>query len=149
MRHQKLHLVDQNSPVSQNKVFPQAGDVGRVQKWHVGLFRRAGRFAVVATFAGGDDIHPVVLALQSVGNDVLTGQFIFMKVAAAVGADVTVAYKQLAVGQAWTQIKRVDAGHTFGANDGADVNNALLTGDGVVATAKGRPKRSGSPLAPC
>jgi hypothetical protein len=55
---------------------------------------------VVAGAARGDHVHPVVAAVLRKGNDVLAGQFIFMEMIAAVGANVAVAREQLAVGQA-------------------------------------------------
>jgi hypothetical protein len=136
MRHQEFHLIGQNPAVAQNEIFPQAGHVGRVKQRHMRLLGRAGGFAVVAAFAGGDDVHPIVLAFERVRNDVFAGEFVFMKMPTAVGADVAVAHEEFAVGEARAQVKGVDAGHAFGADDRADVNDALLAGDGVVPAAK-------------
>ncbi len=139
MRHQKLHLIGQNAAIAQNEIFPQAGHIRRVKQGHMRLFGRAGGFAVVAAFAGGDDVHPIVLAAQGIGDDVFTSQLIFFvttAIHAAIGADVAITHEEFAVGEAGAQVKGVDAGHAFGANDGADVNDALLAGDGIVAAMK-------------
>jgi hypothetical protein len=137
MRHQKFHLIGQNSAVAQNEIFPQAGYIRCVEQRHVGLLGCAGGFAMVAAFASSNDVHPIVFAFERVGNDVLAGEFFFMEMAAAISANVAVTHEELAVGQAGAQVKRVDARHTFRADDGADVNDALLAGDGVVTAAKG------------
>jgi hypothetical protein len=136
MRHQKLHLIGQDAAVAQNEVFPQAGHIRRVKQRHMRLLGRAGGFAVVAAFAGGDDIHPAIHAALGVGDDVFAREVFFVEMVAAIGADVAVAHEEFAVGQARAQIEGVDIGHAFGANDGRDMNDALLARDGVVPTAK-------------
>ena len=119
MRHQKLHLVGQDAAVAQNEVFPQAGNIRRVEQGHVGLLGGAAAFAVVAGAAGGDDVHPVVAAVLGEGDDVLACEFGFVVLAAAVGADVAVAGKELAIGEARLEIKGVDIGNALGADDAA------------------------------
>ena len=68
MRHQKLHLIGQDTAVAQDEVFPQAGHVGGVEQRHMGLLGRAAALAVVAGAAGGDDVHPVVAAVLREGE---------------------------------------------------------------------------------
>ena len=97
------------------------------------LLGRAVAFAVVAGSAGGDHVHPAVLTLLRERDDVLAGQGLLVKVIAAVGAEVAVARKQLAVGQAWLQVEGVDAGHALGADDAVDRDDRLLACDGVGA----------------
>ena len=145
MRHQKLHLVRQDAAVTQDEVFPQAGHVGREKQRHVRLLGRTVAFAVVAGTAGGDHIHPVVHAILRKGNDVLARQVGLMKMPAAVGADIAIAGKELAVGQARTQIKRVDIGHAPGADDAIDPDHRLQAGDGIVAAAKDGDLAAGLP----
>lgn len=87
---------------------------------------------MVAALTSCDHVHPIVLAFEGIRNDVFARQFFFMKMAAAVSADVAVAYEEFAVGEAWAQVERVDAGHALGADDGADVNDALLARDRVM-----------------
>jgi len=48
MCHQKLHLIGQDSAVSQNEIFPQAGYVRGEEQWHACLLRCSAAFAVVA-----------------------------------------------------------------------------------------------------
>lgn len=48
MRHEELHLVGQDAPVAQDEVFPEAGDVGRVEQRHTGLLGGTTALAVVA-----------------------------------------------------------------------------------------------------
>ena len=100
VRHQKLHLIRQDSSVTQNEVFPEAGHIGRVQKRHVGLLGRAVTFAVVTGAASGHHVHPGVNALLCEGDDVLAGQIVLMKVVAAISANIAVPNEQLGVGQA-------------------------------------------------
>ena len=138
MRHQKLHLVIQYAAVAQNKVFPQRGHIRRVQQRHARLLGRAVGFAVVAGLAGGDHVHPSVLAVLAEGNDVFASQIGFVEIVAAVSADISIAGKQFAVGQARLEVKRIDAWHALGANDAVDSNDGLLAGDGVVAATKHR-----------
>ena len=123
MGHQKLHLVGQNAAVAQNEVFPEAGHIRRVEQRHVGLLGRAIAFAVVAGFAGGDDVHPVVYAMLAEGADVFAGEFGFVEFVAAVGANVAVTGKQFAVGQAGFELKGIDFGHALGANDAVDTDS--------------------------
>lgn len=91
---------------------------------------------MIAAFARRDDVHPAIDAALGIGNDVFAGEVIFVKMVAAIRANVAVAHKEFAIGEAGAQIERVDFGDAFRADDGADVNNALLAGDGVVPTAK-------------
>ena len=136
MRHQKLHLIGQNPPVAQDEVFPKAGHVGRIKQGHARLLGGAGGFAVIAAFAGRDDIHPVILPIECIRDDVFAGEVFLVEMTATVSADVAVSHEEFAVGQAGAQVKGVDLGHALGADDGADMNDALLAGDGVVPAAK-------------
>ena len=102
------------------------------------LLRRAIGFAVVARLAGRNYIHPSVDTALAIWNDVLTRKVFFVKMVAAVGADIAVAGKQFPVGQSWAQFKGVDIGHAFGANDAVDGDDGLLACDGVVAAMKYR-----------
>ncbi len=145
MCHQELHLVGQNAPVAQNEVFPQARYVGRVQKRHVGLLGGAATLAVVAGAAGRDNVHPVVNAVLGKGNDVLAGQVLFMEMVAAIGADVAVTGKKLAICQAWLEIEGVDVGNTPRANDAVDRDDGLLTRNCIVATMEHRDFTTGFP----
>ena len=77
----------------------QAGCVGQVEQAHVRFFRQSVAFAAVAGTAGGDAVHPAVSPASRAGDDVFAGQQVESKVAAAVGADLTVAGEELGVGQ--------------------------------------------------
>ena len=136
MCHQELHLVRQNAAVSQNEVFPQAGHIRRVQQRHTRLLRGAAAFAVVAGAAGSDNIHPGINTFLREGNDVFARQVFFMKMLAAVGTHIAVTHKELAIGQAGFEFKRVDFGHALGANNAVDGDDGLVTRHGVVATVK-------------
>ena len=48
MCHQKLHLIGQDSAVSQNEIFPEAGHIRGVKQRHACLLGRATAFAVIA-----------------------------------------------------------------------------------------------------
>jgi hypothetical protein len=145
VRHQKFHLVRQDAAVAQDEVFPQAGNIRRVQERHVRLLGGAAAFAVVAGAAGGDHVHPRVDAILSERNDVLARQNLFMEVLAAVGADIAVARKEFAVGQAWLEIEGVDAGHALRADDAVDGDERLLARHGVVAAPEQRHLRAHLP----
>ena len=145
MRHQKLHLVGQDAAVAQNKVFPQRGHIRRVKQRHARLLGRAVGFAVVASLAGGDHVHPSVLAVLAEGDDVFAGQVGFVEIVAAVSAQVAVAGEEFAVGQARFQIEGVDARHALGADDAVDDDFRLYAGDGVVAATVNRDFNTGFP----
>ena len=136
MRHQKLHLICQYAAVAQNKVFPQAGHVGCVQQRHSGLLGCAAAFAVVAAATRRDHVHPGIHAFLREWNDVFARQVFLMKMLAAVGAHIAVTHKQLAVGQAGFQLKRVDLRHALGSNDAVDGDDGLLARHGVVTAMK-------------
>ncbi len=74
MRHQKLHLIRQDTAVAQDEVFPQRWLVRRVQQRHARLLGRAVALAVVARFTGCDHIHPRIRAALANGPNVLSGQ---------------------------------------------------------------------------
>ena len=101
MRHQKFHLVRQNSSIPQNKIFPQTGHIRRVKQGHIGLLGRAAALSMVAASTGGNHIHPGIDAFLCEGNDVFSGKFLLMKTVATVSAHIAIPDKQLAVGQAW------------------------------------------------
>ncbi|MNG16618.1 hypothetical protein D3C84_1005490 [compost metagenome] len=63
----------------------------------------------------------------------LAREFVFVEMAAAVGADVAVAREQLAVGQARTLREGIDARHALGADDAVDRDLRLLARDRVMA----------------
>ena len=138
MRHQELHLVRQDTAVAQNEVFPQARHIGRVEQRHMRLLGRAAALAVVAGAASRDHVHPGVYAVLGKGNNVFTRQIALVEMAAAVSADIAVANKELAVGQARAQIERVDVGHATGADDAVDVNDGLQPGARVVSAVEHR-----------
>ena len=137
MCHQKLHLICQYATVAQNEIFPQAGYVRRVEQRHVGLLWRAAAFAVITGAAGRNNVHPGVDAFLRKRDDVLSGQIFFMKMRATVGTHIAITSEQFDVGQPWLQIKRVDVGHTLGADDAIDIDYGLVARDGVVAAMKG------------
>jgi hypothetical protein len=64
---------------------------------------------------------------------------------AAVGAQVAVAGKQLAVGEAGLERMRVDARNAFGADDAVDVDHRLLAGVRVMAPTEHRDLRARFP----
>ena len=136
VRHQKLHLVHQDAAIAQDEVFPQAGHVRRVQQVHARLLRRAAALAVVAAAAGRHHVHPVVLAVLGEGDDVLAGQLFFVEQPAAIGADVAVARKQLAVGEARLQLEGIDVRHALGADDAVDPDDRLLAAMRIDAAAE-------------
>jgi len=75
MRHQKLHLVRQDTAVAQDEVLPQRGLIGRVQQRHTRLLRRAVALAVVARFTRRHHIHPRVRATLANRANVFAGEF--------------------------------------------------------------------------
>ena len=145
MGHQKLHLIGQNPPIAQDKVFPQTGHIGRVQQRHAGLLGRAVAFAVIAAATRGDHVHPGVHAFLRKRHDVLAREFGLVKGRAAVSADIAVAGEQFVIGQAGAQVKRVDLGHAPRANDAVDADDGLPARDRVVATVKHRDFTPGLP----
>ena len=98
VRHQKLHLIGQYAAITQNKVFPQAWHVRRVQQRHVGLFRGSAALSMVAGAACSHHVHPGVDAFLRKRHDVLARQIFFVEVLPAIGAQIAVTGKQLAVG---------------------------------------------------
>ena len=127
-------MIRQNTAISQDKVFPQTGHVRCVEQGHIGLLWRAAAFTVVASAAGGDDVHPSVDAVLSEGDDVFACQFLFMKMIAAIRTDVTVSGEEFAIGQPRLHLKRVDLGHTTGADDAVHGDDGLHARDGIVPT---------------
>ena len=103
---QKFHLVHQNAAVAQNEVFPQTGNVRRVQQRHICLLWGAVALAVVAGFAGGVYVHPGVDTVLGKGNDVLAGEIVFMQLLAALGTHIAVARNQFAVCQCLSHRQR-------------------------------------------
>ena len=101
MRHQKLHLIGEYAAIPQNKIFPQAWHIRRVEQGHIGLLGRAAAFSMVAASACSDHIHPSVDAFLREGDDMLACEFLFMKAVATISAHIAIPNKQLAVGQAW------------------------------------------------
>ena len=75
MRHQKLHLVRQDTAVTQDEVLPQRRLIRRVKQRHARLLRRAVALAVVARFTRRHHIHPRVRATLANGANVLTREF--------------------------------------------------------------------------
>ena len=136
MRHQELHLIGQDAAVAQNEIFPQAGNIRRVKQWHVGLFGRATALAVIAGAAGGDHVHPCVDAVLSEWNDVLARQIRLVEMPSAVGTDIAVTHKQFAVGQARTQIERIDVGYSARTNNAVHADDGLQPRAGVVSAMK-------------
>ena len=65
-------------------------------------------FPVVAGAAGCDHVHSGINAILGKRNDVFARQVFLLKMVAAVGADIAVTCKQLAVGQAWLEVEGVD-----------------------------------------
>ena len=92
--------------------------------------------AVVARTAGGDDIHPFVNAVLGERDDVFTGQVVLVKLPTAVCAQIAVARKQFAIGQARAQAEWADVGHALGADDAVDSDDRLLAGACVEAAMK-------------
>lgn len=132
--HQKLHLVSQDAPVSQDEIFPEAGYVRGKKERHACLLRRAVTLAMVARTAGSHHIHPDIPALLAQRDDVLTGEINLCEMVAAISADIPVSGKQLAVAQARAQIERVDVRYATRADDAVDRDDRLFTGDGIVTT---------------
>ena len=127
-------MIRQDTAVAQDEVFPQGGHIRGVEQGHLGLLGGAVGFAVVASAARSDHVHPTVHAVLAKGDDVFAGEFGFVEIVAAIRADVAVTGKQFAVGQTRFQFKGIDARHAFGANDAVDGDERLLARDGVVAT---------------
>ena len=136
MRHQKLHLIGQYAAIAQNKVFPQARYVWRVQQRHVSLLGRSAAFAVVAGTAGRDHVHPGVDTFLRKRHDVLTRQAFFVKVLSAISTQIAVTRKELAIGQTWLQIEGVDGRDAFGSDDAVDGDDGLQARQGIVPTVK-------------
>jgi hypothetical protein len=132
MRHQKLHLIGKNTPIAQYEVFPQTGHVRRIQQGHMRLLGRTAAFAMVAGTACGNHVHPVIDTVLRERNNVFARQAFFMKVFAAISTNITIAGKQLAIGQAGLQVEWIDIRDTLGADDAVDRNNGLLAGYGIV-----------------
>ena len=66
----------------------------------------------------------------------LAGEFCFMKSLAAISTHVAIANEQFAVGQAGPEFERIDAMNAAGANDAVDLDDGLLSRDGIVTTVK-------------
>ena len=136
MGHQIFHLVGQDATVAQNEVFPQGGHIRGVQEGHARLLGCAVALAVVAAAASGDHVHPDVLPLLAKRHDMLAREVAFVEGVAAVGAQVAVAGKQLAVGEPGAQLEGVDVGDALRPDDAVDMDDRLLPGTGIVSAPK-------------
>ena len=74
-----------------------------------------------------------------------TGKFFFIEVCTAVGADIAVTGKELAVGKPRLHVEGVDIGHALGANDAVDRNHRLDPGHRVMTAVKRGHKRAHFP----
>src|SRR5258706_13218585 len=99
MLAQELHLVGEDAAVGEDQELGAVGNVGRVDELHVRLFGGAAAFLLIARAAGRDDVHPMVPSAARHGQDVIAGEPEGREVAAAEGADETVAVEKLAVVQ--------------------------------------------------
>ncbi len=134
--HQKFHLIHQNAAVAQYEVFPQAGHIRGVQQRHMGLLGGAVALAVVAGTTSGNDVHPGVHTMLCKRNNVFTGQAAFLKMLTTIRANIAIAGKQLAIGQAGLELEWVDVGHAPGADDARYRDDGLFARDRVVTTTK-------------
>ena len=75
MRHQKLHLIRQDTAVTQDEVLPQRWLIRRVKQRHARLLRGAIPLAVVARFTRRHHIHPHIGATLAHGANVFAGEF--------------------------------------------------------------------------
>lgn len=75
MRHQKLHLVRQDTAVAQDEVLPQRWFIRCVKQRHACLLGRAVALAVVARFTRRHHIHPHIGAALAHGANVFAGEF--------------------------------------------------------------------------
>lgn len=133
MRHEELHLIDQNSAIAQDEVLPETGHVGGIQQAHPRLLGRPIALAVVAGLACSDDVHPVVPAVLRHGDDVLARQVVFREMLPAIRTQVPITREQLAVGQRGAQLEWIDGRHALGPDDGVDRDDRLPSCDGVVS----------------
>ncbi len=136
MGHQELHLIGKNTPIAQDEILPEVGDIGSVQQGHVGLLGCTAALAMVAGPAGRHNIHPDINAILRKRDDVLARQAFFGVLLTTISAYVPIARKQLAVSQTWLQIERIDVRHTLGTDDAVDRDDGLLARSRVVATVK-------------
>ena len=59
-----------------------------------------------------------------------------MKSLAAISTHIAISNEQFAIGQAGAEFERIDAMNAAGANDAVDLDDGLLSRDGIVATVK-------------
>lgn len=95
----EIHLISQNAAIGEDQVFRLVGYIRCVEQEHMGLLWRSPTFALVATAACGDHIHPGVRATLGYGHDVVPGQAAKGQVDAAIGADLAIPVEEFAVGK--------------------------------------------------
>ncbi len=137
MGHQKLHLIRQNAAIAQDEILPQTWGVWRVQQGHFGLLGGAAAFAMIAGTASCHDVHPGVNTPLSEWNDMFPCEVFLMKMLTTIGANIAVASKQFDIGQPRLQVERIDVGYALGANNAVDMDDGLVSRDGIVTAVKG------------
>ena len=80
--------------VDQRQVLCIVGPVGQRDKLHIGLFRGAVGFVLVAAAAGGDNIFPAVGTATGYRLDMVAGQLQRGKFPGAVHTEMAIAGKQ-------------------------------------------------------
>ena len=75
MRHQKLHLIRQDTAITQDEVLPQRWLIRCVKQRHARLLGRAVALAVVARLTRRHHIHPHIGAALAHGANVFAGEF--------------------------------------------------------------------------
>ena len=147
MPRQKVHLVNQDVAVAEDQVFRFIGYVRCVQELHAGLLGGATAFSLVAGSAGGDYIHPDIAPALGYRHDVVACQAQAGQPFAAVGADVLIAVKQLAIVEwrhlvemATIECAALDGDDAVGADFRALASHAAdaaMDGEAVLADAPG------------
>lgn len=127
MGFEEVHLVAQNSAALQVDVFGVGGYEGNGQQLHAGLFGGATGFVIVAAFAGGDDVVPVVSPFLADGGNVITREIAISETVATVQTQVVIAAEQGLIAQGRNVVGLMtgfgDAA-LMGGNDGIDFDQA-------------------------
>ena len=95
---QHIHLVGQNVAILQDQAFLQRRGIRNVEQFHLGLFRGARTFAMVAPHARRGHVAPDVLSALRQGHDMIACE-VSTSSFAAIRADVSVTDEKSRVGE--------------------------------------------------
>lgn len=95
---QHIHLIGENVAILQDQAFLQRRCIRNVEQFHLGLFRGARTFAMIASHARGGHVAPDVLSTLRQGHNMIACE-VSISSFSAIRADVSVADEKSRVGQ--------------------------------------------------